>query len=227
MPALAAPRSLRSGAEIRLTGTVGRHAVVCVNGGSGRDVPGTWSASLEWVVGRVAPQFPELAFLEVKFRIKSWNRLDMCAEDCLAAIEEATDAGAQEVLLLGFSMGGAVAIKSADHPAVKTVLGLAPWIPDRLSLSTLRGRRLVVLHGALDRWLPGIPGVSPESSRRGFERAQREGVDGTYSLLAGAIHPIAVRAPWGDALPMPRARRWAELAAAELERFQASELLSE
>jgi dienelactone hydrolase len=208
---------------MRRTGTVGRHAVVCVNGGSGRHVPGTWSASLEWLVRRLAPRFPELAFLEVRFRIKSWNRLDMCAEDCLSAIEEAVDAGAREVLLLGFSMGGAVAIKSAAHPAVKTVLGLAPWIPDRLGLSTLRGRRLIVIHGALDRWLPGIPGVSPASSKRGFERAQREGVDGTYTLLPGAIHPIAVRAPWDGAVATPRARRWAELVAYELERFQASE----
>ena len=209
---------------MRLTGTAGPHAVVCVNGGSARDVPGTWSATLEWLVGRLAPRFPGLAFLEVRFRVKSWNRLDMCAEDCLAAIEEAVDAGAREVLLLGFSMGGAVAIKSADDPTVKTVLGLAPWIPDRLRLSTLRGRRLVVIHGALDRYLPGVPGVSPASSRRGFERARKEGIDGTYTLLGGAIHPIAVRAPWGGALPMPRAHRWAELVAAELEGFQASEV---
>jgi pimeloyl-ACP methyl ester carboxylesterase len=128
------------------------------------------------------------------------------------------------VLLLGFSMGGAVAIKAAGHPTVRTVVGLAPWIPDRLSLDPLHGRRLVVVHGALDRYLPGIPGVSPTSSRRGFERARAQGVDGTYTLLDGAIHPIAVRAPWGGAaLPMPRARQWAALVAAELERFQASE----
>jgi dienelactone hydrolase len=159
----------------------------------------------------------------VKFRIKSWNRLEMCAEDTLAAVNVAVGAGAREVLLLGFSMGGAVAIKAAGHPAVTTVLGLAPWIPDRLSLAPLRGRRLVVIHGSLDRYLPGIPGVSPASSRRGFERARLEGVDGTYTLVEGGIHPIAVRAPWGSAIPMPRARRWAQLVAAELERFQASE----
>jgi dienelactone hydrolase len=195
-----------------------------VNGGSGRDVPGTWSASLEWLVRRLAPDFADLAFLDVKFRIKSWQRLDMCAEDTLAAVDLAVEAGARQVLLLGFSMGGAVAIKAAGHPAVTTVLGLAPWIPDRLSLAPLRGRRLVVVHGSLDRYLPGIPGVSPTSSRRGFERAKLEGVDGTYTLVSGGIHPIAVRAPWGSAMPMPRARRWAQLVAAELERFQASEV---
>ena len=220
-PRLAIPRPipLRTGAEFRLTGAVRDRAVVLVNGGSGRDVPGTWSASLEWLVRRVAPRFPELAFLEVRFRIKSWHRLDMCADDALAATEEAVAAGAREVLLLGFSMGGAVAIKAAAHPAVTAVLGLAPWIPERLPLSTLRGRRLVVVHGALDRYLPGIPGVSPASSRRGFERARAQGVDGTYTLVTGGIHPIAVRAPWGAALAMPRARRWAEVIASELRQF--------
>jgi dienelactone hydrolase len=195
---------------------------VLVNGGSDRDIPGTWSASLEWLISQLAPRFPALAFVEVRFRIKSWHRLDMCAEDALAALEAAIAAGARRVLLLGFSMGGAVAIKASGHAAVGTVVGLAPWIPDRLALEPLRGRRLVVVHGALDRHLPGIPGVSPNSSRRGFERARALGVDGTYTLLTGAIHPIAVRAPWGAALAMPRARRWAALVAAELERFEAT-----
>ncbi len=58
------------------------------------------------------------------------------------------------------------------------MLGLAPWIPDRLDVSPLRGKRLDVLHGSLDRWLPGVPGVSPALSRRGFERAQALGVPG-------------------------------------------------
>ena len=66
------------------------------------------------------------------------------------------------------------------------MLGLAPWIPERLSLDGLRGKRLDVLHGAWDRYLPGIPGVSAASSRRGFERARALGIDGTYTLIRGA-----------------------------------------
>jgi hypothetical protein len=72
----------------------------------------------------------------------------------------------------------------------------------------------------LDRWLPGIPGVRPKSSRRGFERARALGVEGDYMLLPGALHGIAVRAHWGRPLALPRAGRWAELVARELERFQ-------
>jgi pimeloyl-ACP methyl ester carboxylesterase len=210
---------LATGAEMRMTGPTEHAAVVSVDGGQGGEVEGTWSASIEWLVRRLAPRFPEIAFSEVKYRIKSWKRLDWCVEDARAAVRET---GAPRTLLLGFSMGGAVAIGSADETSVETVVGLAPWIPDRLSLEPLRGRRLVVVHGTLDSWLPGIPGVRPSSSRRGYERARALGVRGEYTLVPGALHGIAVRAHWGRPVALPRAGRWADLVARELERFQAS-----
>ena len=190
-----------------------------MNGGQGSEVEGTWSASLEWLVRRLAPRFPSLAFGEVRYRIKSWKRLDWCVADARAAIDAL---GAPRTLLLGFSMGGAVAVQAAEDPTVMTVLGLAPWFPDRLSLEPLRGRRLRVLHGSLDRWLPGIPGVSPASSRRGFERARALGADGDYTLIPGAIHGVALRAHWGRAVPLPRAGTWACLVADELALFQST-----
>jgi len=39
-------------------------------------------------------------------------------------------------------------------------------------------------------------------------------------LVPGAVHAIALRAPWGRLVPLPRAGRWAELAAAELTAFR-------
>jgi len=203
---------LATGAEMRLTGK-GAVAVVCVNGGQAGEVEGTWSASLEWLVGRLAPQFPGFVFAEVRYRVKSWRRLEACVEDARAAVRAL---GQQRIVLLGFSMGGAVAISTADEPSVERVLGLAPWIPDRLSLESLRGKRLDVLHGSLDRWLPGIPGVSPGSSRRGFERARALGVAGRYELIPGALHGIALRAHWGRPLPLPRAAAWERRVAAQL-----------
>jgi pimeloyl-ACP methyl ester carboxylesterase len=207
---------IATGAELRLTGPSGAPAVVCVNGGQRGDVAGTWSATLEWLVDRLAPRFPGLTFGEVRYRVKSWRRLDWCVGDARAAIAAMSPPRA---LLLGFSMGGAVAVGAADQPAVRSVLGLAPWFPDRLSLETLRGRRLAVLHGSLDRYLPGIPGVHPANSRRGFERARALGVDGDYRLLPGGLHGVAVRAPWGKPVRLPRAGAWARLVAQELERF--------
>ena len=207
---------LRTGAEMRVTGD-GPIAVVCVNGGQAAEVEGTWSASLEWLVRHLAPRLPQFVFAEVRYRVKSWRRLEACIEDARAAVRAAD---AERTLLLGFSMGGAVAISAATEPSVEQVLGLAPWIPDRLSLESLRGKRLDVLHGSLDRWIPGIPGVSPVSSRRGFERARALGVAGSYELIPGALHAIALRAHWGRPLPLPRAAAWEQGAAAWLTRAE-------
>ncbi|HZT53851.1 MAG TPA: hypothetical protein VE995_05675, partial [Gaiellaceae bacterium] len=166
----------------------------------------------EWLVRRLAPRFPKLVFAEVRYRVKSWRHLEACVDDARTAVRAV---GAERTLLLGFSMGGAVAIAAADEPSVERVLGLAPWIPDRLSLDPLRGKRLDVLHGSLDRWLPGIPGVSPASSRRGFERARALGAAGRYELLPGALHGIALRAG-GWLVPLPRAGAWERRVAAQL-----------
>jgi pimeloyl-ACP methyl ester carboxylesterase len=206
---------LETGAEMRLTGD-GPVAVVCVNGGQASEVEGTWSASLEWLVGRLARRLPALKLAEVRYRIKSWKQLDECIADARAAVREV---GAERTLMLGFSMGGAVAISVCDEPGVEGVLGLAPWIPDRLSVEPIRGKRLDVLHGSLDRWLPGIPGVSPALSRRGFDRALAVGATGAYELIPGALHGIALRAHWGRTIPLPRAAEWERRIVARLERL--------
>lgn len=207
---------LSTGAELRVTGPADRYAVVCVNGGQAREVEGTWSASIEWLVGRLSTRLPEIAFAEVRYRVKSWKRLDWCFEDARAAVR---DVRAPRTMLLGFSMGGAVSIGIADEPGVEGVLGLAPWIPAELDVSRLHGKRLTVFHGALDRWLPGIPGVSAGHSRKGFDRAHARGADGRYVLIRGGVHGLALRSPWGSLVALPRAERWAELVEEELRRF--------
>src|SRR5918994_3204440 len=111
---------LASGAEGRWTGPPTARAVVCVDGGTAADRAGTWSASVEWLVRKLAPRFPGLSFLEVRYRLKSWRRLELCVEDARAAIVAARDRGAEELALLGFSMGGAVAVRVAGDPAVST-----------------------------------------------------------------------------------------------------------
>jgi dienelactone hydrolase len=207
---------LATGAELRISGQVGERAVVCVNGGRSREVPGTWSASVEWLVRALTPRLPGLAFAEVRYRVKSWRRLEACVEDARAAVEEV---GATRIALLGFSMGGAVSIAIADEPAVQEVIGLAPWIPDELDVAALRRKRLSVFHGALDRWLPGVPGVSAAHSRKGFDRARERGAEGRYVVIPGAVHGVAVRSPWGALVPLPKAARWAQLVEEELRRF--------
>jgi pimeloyl-ACP methyl ester carboxylesterase len=213
---MATPEQLPTGAELRVTNRGRDRVVVCVNGGREHDVPGTWSASVEWLVTELAPVFPELTFGEVRYRTKSWHRLGSCVEDARAAVQAL---GAGRTAFLGFSMGGAVAIAAADEPSVERIVGLAPWIPDDLELATLAGRRLDVVHGSLDRSLPRIPGVTPASSRRGFARAQALGVPGSYTLIRGAVHAVALYAPTGRPVPLPRARTWRRLVGERLAAF--------
>jgi len=135
---------LSTGAELRTTGGGRNGLVLCVNGGQARELEGTWSASVEWLVRLLAPRLPELSFAELRYRVRSWRRLDACVEDARAALREAA---AGRVLVLGFSMGGAVAISVADAPSVRGVLGLAPWLPDELEVMPIAGKRLAVVHG--------------------------------------------------------------------------------
>ena len=208
---------LSSGADARLANEAAPLAVVLLNGGSARAVPGTWSATSELLATELIPRFPELAFVEVRYRLKTWNALDSCMADGRAAL----DLVARPSLLVGFSMGGAVSIGIASHPDVTGVLGLAPWIPERLSLDGLRGKRLDVLHGSWDRYLPGIPGVSAASSRRGFERARALGIEGTYTLIPRGLHGAAVRRRSGKIQRLPRAGAWVAGVEQHLARFQA------
>lgn len=211
--------ALPSGAEARWTGTPGPRAVVCVDGGTAAEVPGTWSASIEWLVRELSLRLPELRFLEVRYRVKSWRRLDSCVEDGRAAVAAAREAGAQELALLGFSMGGAVAVRNAGTPECRLVVGVNPWLPPQLELDQLVGRRLAIAHGSLDARLPGIPGVNPSMSLAAAERARALGVEIERQIVRGGFHAVALRLRNGGLFALPRADRYRDFAAAELERF--------
>ncbi|HWH06019.1 MAG TPA: alpha/beta fold hydrolase [Gaiellaceae bacterium] len=210
---------LDSGAEGRWTGEAGAAAVVCVNGGTAAEVPGTWSASVEWLVRALAPAFPALGFLEVRYRVKSWRRLELCVEDGAAAVAAARTRGARRILLLAFSMGGAVAVRNAGAAAVEAVVGVNPWLPPQLELEPLRGRRLAIAHGALDAPLPGIPGVKPAMSAAAAARARELGVEVERTLVPRAFHAVALRRRGGGLVALPGATRYRDLVGAELERF--------
>jgi dienelactone hydrolase len=209
-------RVVDSGAELRVTGS-GPDTVVCVNGGGRAEVPGTWSSTVEWLVERLSPRFPELRFGEVRYRVKSWRRIDLCVEDGYAAIASLAP---RRTLMLGFSMGGSVSVRLGADPSVSGVLGLAPWLPEQLDLSPLEGKRLAIVHGTLDGPLPGVPGVTAKSSRQAYERAVAQGIDASYTLVPGGLHGTAIRSPWGRTVSLPRAGAWLDAVGAELERFE-------
>jgi pimeloyl-ACP methyl ester carboxylesterase len=212
--------SLATGADARVRNEGAPLAAVLVNGGTAKAMPGTWSATSELIASELAPRLPGVSFVEVRYRTKTWRAIDSCMEDAVAALDLVESHGAGAALMVGFSMGGAVSIGIAADARVGAVLGLAPWIPERLPVDGLRGKRLDVVHGAWDRSLPGVPGVTPRSSRLGLARAEAAGASGTYTLIARGLHGCALRSPSGGLVRLPRWRAWVELAAAAVQRFE-------
>ena len=100
------------------------------------------------------------------------------------------------------------------------MIALAPWLYPELDVSPLDGRRFAIVHGALDRGLPGMPGRRSRAVAARLERARARGVDAVRTVVAGALHPIALRAAVGRPRADAAARAaWAELVGRELEHF--------
>lgn len=208
---------LTSGAALRLSGPMTGPVIVCMNGGTSRAVPGDWSPSIEWLVGRLAPEFPGVGFAEVRYRIKSWRQLASLVTDARAAVDAVRASGASRIALLGFSAGGAASLACAAAEGIDTVIALAPWIPDEMDLTGLADVHVAVIHGSLDGSRLGVIGVHPDHSRAGVGRLRAAGADATHTVIRGGVHGIAVR-PFGRLVPLPRAHRWLALTRREVAR---------
>ena len=94
-----------------------------------------------------------LAVWQLRNRVHGWNepRLDPVADArwALAGIRE-RHAGLP-VVLVGHSMGGRVALRVADDPAVVGVCALAPWTPAEEPVAAVRDKDVLIVHGTGDR----------------------------------------------------------------------------
>ncbi|MDI5982551.1 alpha/beta hydrolase [Amycolatopsis magusensis] len=85
-------------------------------------------------------------------RVRGWNApgLDAVrdARWALGAIH--ADHPGVPVVLVGHSMGGRVALRVADDPAVVGVCALAPWTPPSEPVAGVRDRTVLIAHGTKD-----------------------------------------------------------------------------
>jgi len=86
-------------------------------------------------------------------RVRGWNDPDLDpVRDARWALERAhARHPGVPIVLIGHSMGGRVALRVADDPAVVGTGALAPWTPLNEPVTAVRGKDVLVVHGALDR----------------------------------------------------------------------------
>lgn len=83
------------------------------------------------------------------------NDLDACCLDVAAAVQLASEAGAERVVVMGHSFGGAVAVRVAV--AMDEVVGVVTFATQSAGCEVaagLRGRPLLLFHGDRDEILP-------------------------------------------------------------------------
>jgi len=119
----------------------------------------------------------------VRVGYRTPNDLDRCAHDLACGVEWARDAGAERIVAMGHSFGGAVAIRTAVvMPA--SVVGVVTFATQSAGCEVadaLDGRPLLLFHGDRDELLP------PESSRM----VQMFAGSGEVVLLPGDGHLLA------------------------------------
>lgn len=139
-----------------------------------------------------------LAVARLRYAVRGWNDEDASP---MADVRWALDRLAERfssvpIGLIGHSLGGRAALRSAGHPSVVSVVGLAPWLQSDEPVLQLAGRRVLLVHGTSDRT------TSPLKTADLDSRLQDLGVDSQLVLIPGARHGM-----------LSRPRVWHDLAA--------------
>ena len=111
------------------------------------------------------------------------NNLDLCAHDLACGVEWARDAGAERVVVMGHSFGGAVAIRAAVvmTASVAGVVTFATQSAGCEVAGALDGRPLLLFHGDCDEILPSEASLMVQAIA-GY---------GDVEMLAGDGHLLA------------------------------------
>jgi dienelactone hydrolase len=129
---------------------------------------------------------PGVAVWQLCNTYRGWNEPDRDpVADARRALEQLrrTHPGVP-VALVGHSMGGRVAFRVADDPAVVGVCALAPWTPKDEPVTQLAGRTVFIAHGDRDRTTdPALSYTYAERAKEVTETVARFDVRGEAHAL--------------------------------------------
>lgn len=144
-----------------------------------------------------------VAVIRLRHRHSGWNggEESPLREARWAVDELERTAPGIKIGLLGHSLGGRTALRAAEHPAVTSIVALAPWVPPGEAVEQLRGREVLIVQGDRDRVCP------PTDTRRYVADAEGAGIALDYQEIPGSGH-----------LMLRHRDRWLGLAADHLAR---------
>jgi pimeloyl-ACP methyl ester carboxylesterase len=134
--------------------------VLVLHGGKESSQSAVTARSLAWqraaALGRLLARRLDgdrVAVRLLRYRSVGWNGegTDKVADARWALDGIGESLGELPVVLVGHSMGGRTACRAADHPLVRGVIALAPWLPPGEPVAALARRELHAAHGRRDR----------------------------------------------------------------------------
>ncbi|QSR25813.1 alpha/beta hydrolase [Nocardioides aromaticivorans] len=153
-----------------------RAIALVLHGGAEHGTMPVDGRSLSWRRGRALARHlagplngDGIGVVLLRYRVKGWNAAAGALPSPVPDARWALDALAAEhglpVAVVGHSMGARTGVAVADHPSVRGVVALAPWLPPSDPVEPLAGKVLRAAHGRRDRI------TSARATRKYVERA--------------------------------------------------------
>lgn len=180
-----------------------RAIALVLHGGAPHSTDPLDGRSLSWRRGRALARHlaavvtsDDIGVLLLRYRVRGWNDghgpLPSPVVDARWALDEIARTHDLPVAVLGHSMGARTGVAVADHPAVRGVVALAPWLPPDDPIAPLSGKMLRAAHGRLDR-------ITSARATRAYVARATEVADAEFTDMGAVGHYLLRRVPLWNA----------------------------
>lgn len=180
-----------------------RAIALVLHGGAQHGTQPVDGRSLSWRRGRtlarhVAPGLGAdgIGVVVLRYRTKGWNAghgpEPAPVADARWALDDLARTHSLPVAILGHSMGARTGVAVADHPSVRGVVALAPWLPPDDPVAPLTGKVLRAAHGRRDR-------ITSARATRAYVARAAEVADAEFTDMGAVGHYLLRRVPLWNA----------------------------
>jgi alpha-beta hydrolase superfamily lysophospholipase len=180
-----------------------RAITLVLHGGAEHGTTPLDGRSLPWRRGRALARHvaavvtaDDIGVVLLRYRVKGWNAAGAAVPapvaDARWALDEIARTHDLPVAVLGHSMGARTGVAVADHPSVRGVVALAPWLPHDDPVTPLTGKVLRAAHGRLDR-------ITSARATRAYVARATEVADAEFTDMGAVGHYLLRRVPLWNA----------------------------